>query len=158
MSRDDQNNQGMMDQEGLGVHTSLETHSAEPYKCREKGLTRARWNLLRRFAPILVMFGLVACSAIESPPRDLITKHDHAALATWYAKEAANLRWKAEEIRQMQDIYSQPSYQPAPKESKAELIAHCQRFIEYYTQAAEEAERIAQAHRASIGQKSEVDH
>jgi hypothetical protein len=119
---------------------------------------KPRWNLLRRFVPILVMFGLVACAAIESPPQDLIAKDDHATLAIWYAKEAAGLRWKAEEMRQMQDIYSQPSYRPAPKESRAELIAHCQLFIEYYTKAAEEAERMAQAQRAIIGQKSERDH
>lgn len=119
---------------------------------------KPRWNLLRRLAPILVMFGLVACADIKSPPQDLIAKDDHAALAAWYAKEAAGLRWKAEEMRQMRDMYAKPSYQPAPKESKAELIAHCQLFIEYYIKAAEEAERMAQAHRAIIGQKSERDH
>jgi len=107
--------------------------------------------------PVLVLFGLVACAVIGSPPRDLLAKDDHAALAAWYAKEAAGLRWKVEEMRLMQDMYTAPSYQPAPKESKAELIAHCQRFIEYYTKAAEEAERMAQAHRKIIGQKSEKD-
>lgn len=118
---------------------------------------RARWNLLRPLVPVLVMFGLLACAVIGSPPRDLIAKDDHAALAAWYAKEAAGLRWKAEEMRQMLEMYTKPSYQPAPKQSKAELIAHCQRFIEYYTKAAEEAERMAQAHREIIGQKSERD-
>lgn len=57
----------------------------------------------------------------------------------------------------MQDMYETPSYQPAPKESKAELIAHCQRFIEYYSKAAEEAERMAQAHREIIRQRPESD-
>ena len=77
--------------------------------------------------------------------------------AAWYTKEAAGLRWKAEEMRLMLETYANPSYQPAPKESKAELIAHCQRFIEYYSKAAEEAERMAQAHREIIRQKSERD-
>lgn len=108
---------------------------------------RARWNLLRPPVAVVVMFGLMACTVIERPPQDLITKDDHAALAAWYVKEAGRLRWKAEEMRLMLEIYAKPSYQPAPKESKAELIAHCQRFIEYYTKAAEEAERMAQAHR-----------
>ena len=107
--------------------------------------------------PVLVMFGLVACAAIGNPPRDLLAKDDHAALAAWYAKEAASLRWKVEEMRLMRDIYAAPSYQPAPKESKAELIAHCQRFIEYYTKAAEEAERMAHAHRGITEQKPERD-
>jgi len=118
---------------------------------------RARWNLVGPLVLVLVMFGLLACAVTESPPSDLIAKDDHVALAAWYAKEAAGLRWKAEEMRQMRDMYAKPSYQPAPKESKAELIAHCQLFIEHYTKAAEEAERMAQAHRAIIGQKSERD-
>ncbi len=54
-------------------------------------------------------------------------------------------------------MYAAPSYQPAPKESKAELIAHCQRFIEYYRKAADEADRMAQAHREIIVQSSERD-
>jgi hypothetical protein len=116
---------------------------------------RARWNLLRPLVSIVVMFGLVACAVIESPPSDLIAKDDHGALAAWYEKEAARLRWKAEEMRLMLDMYARPTYQSSPKESKEELIAHCQRFIEHYTKAAEEAERMAQAHRAIIGQKSE---
>ena len=118
---------------------------------------RTRWNLVRPFVPVLVLFGLVACAAIGMPPQDLIAKNDHAALAAWYTKEAADLRWKAEEMRLMLELYANPSYRPAPKESKAELIAHCRRFIEYYTKAAEEAERMAQAHREIIGQKSERD-
>jgi hypothetical protein len=118
---------------------------------------RAWWKLPKSLIPVLVIFGLVACAVTGSPPRDLLAKDDHAALAAWYAKEAAGLRWKVEEMRLMQDMYTAPSYQPAPKESKAELIAHCQRFIEYYTKAAEEAERMAQAHREIIRQRPESD-
>lgn len=118
---------------------------------------RTRWNLVRPFVPVLVLFGLVACAVIGMPPRDLIAKDDHAALAAWYTKEAAGLRWKAEEMRLMLEIYANPSYRPAPKESKAELIAHCQRFIKYYTKAAEEAERMAQAHRDARKQSQEMD-
>lgn len=114
-------------------------------------------DLLRSLMSVLVLFGLVACAAIASPPQELIAKDDHAALAAWYTKEAAGLRWKTEEMRLMREMYAKPSYQPAPKESKAQLIEHCQRFIEYYTQAAEEAERMAQAHRKIIGQNSERD-
>gem|GEM_PF-1518900 len=118
---------------------------------------RAWWNLLRSLIPVLVMFGLVACAASGSPPQELIAKNDHAALAAWHTREGAGLRWKAEEMRLMLDMYANPSYQPAPKESKAELIAHCQRFIEYYTKVAEEAERMAQAHRDVMKQSQEMD-
>lgn len=108
-------------------------------------------------ALVLVMFALVACAVSGSPPRDLLAKDDHAALAAWYTKEAASLRWKAEEMRVMREMYETPSYQPAPKESKAELIAHCQRFIEYYSKAAEEAERMAQAYWGITEHKHERD-
>ncbi len=106
-----------------------------------------RQNILRGIVAALAMLGIMACAVIASPPQELLAKNDHAALAVWYAKEAAGLRWKSEEMRQMAEMYAKPSYQPAPKESKAQLIAHCQLFIEYYTKAAEEAERMAQAHR-----------
>lgn len=118
---------------------------------------RAWWKLRGSLIPVLVMFGLVACAASAGPPRDLIAKDDHAALAAWYTKQAADLRWKVEEMRLMLEMYETPSYQPAPKGSKAELIAHCQRFIEFYSKAAEEAERMALAHREIIGQKSKRD-
>ena len=65
----------------------------------------------------------------------------------WYEQEAVRLRGKVEEMRQMVELYAKPSYQPAPKESKSELIAHCQLFIDYYTKAAEEAEALAKLHR-----------
>ncbi|MBA2486433.1 MAG: hypothetical protein H0V35_10115 [Nitrospira sp.] len=106
-----------------------------------------RGNLLRGIVAILVMVGVVACATVASPPQDLVAKYDHAGLEAWYVKEAAGLRWNAEEMRQMRDMYAKPSYQLSSKESKRELIAHCQLFIEYYTKAAEEAERMSQAHR-----------
>lgn len=118
---------------------------------------RTWWICIRSFMPVLVLFGLVACAVTGSPPRDLLAKDDHAALAAWYTKEAAGLRWKVEEMRLMREMYEAPSYQPAPKESKAELIAHCQRFIEYYTKAAEEAESMAQAYRGITEHKHERD-
>ena len=95
---------------------------------------------------ILFVVAVMACTT-AAPPRELIQRNDHESLATWYAQEAARLRGKAEEMRQMAEQYATPSYQPAPKESKAELIAHCQLFIESYTKAAQEAEALAKFHR-----------
>ncbi|WP_447601344.1 hypothetical protein [Nitrospira sp. Nam80] len=34
----------------------------------------------------------------------------------------------------------------SPKESRADLIRHCQLFIEYYSKAAAEADTLAQLH------------
>jgi len=47
----------------------------------------------------------------------------------------------------MAELYAKPSYQPAPKESKRDLIAHCRSFMDYYTKAAEEPEALAKLHR-----------
>ncbi len=88
---------------------------------------------------------VMACAA-TAPPRGLIERHDHGGLAAWYAQEATRLRGKAEDMRRMAEDYAKPSFQPSPKESKAQLIAHCQLFIEYYNKAAEEANALATLH------------
>ena len=100
---------------------------------------------LGRFV-VLFMAAVMACSTTV-PPRELIERYDHGGLAVWYEQEAVRLRGKLEEMRQMLELYAKPSYQPAPKESKAQLIAHCRLFIEYYSKSAEEAEALAELHR-----------
>ena len=94
---------------------------------------------------LLFVVAVMACST--GPPRELVERNDHSGLATWYEQEALRLRGKAEEMRQMAELYTKPSYQPAPKESKRDLIAHCRSFMDYYTKAAEEAEALAKLHR-----------
>jgi hypothetical protein len=94
----------------------------------------------------MLVVALIACTT-SMPPRELIERNDHGGLATWYEQEAIRLQGKAAEMRQMVQMYAEPSYQPAPKETKAELIAHCELFIKSYTQAAEEAEALAKLHR-----------
>ncbi len=69
-----------------------------------------------------VVAAVVACATM-GPPRERIERNDHVGLATWYEQEAVRLRGKAAEMRQMVQMYAEPSYQPAPKETKAEL--HC---------------------------------
>lgn len=100
-----------------------------------------------RWIGILFMTVVIAC-ATTGPPQELLARHDHRGLATWYDQEAARLLGKAEEMRRMAQEYAKPSYQPSPKESKAESMAHCERFTEYYTKAAEEAKALAMFHRA----------
>lgn len=57
------------------------------------------------------------------------------------------MRGKAEEIRQMAELYAKPSYQPAPKESIREAIAQCRLFNDHHAHAAEEAEDLPRLHR-----------
>jgi hypothetical protein len=93
---------------------------------------------------VLFMGAVIACSTV--PPRELFERNNHGALATWYQDEALRLRGKAGEMREMVQLYANPSYRLGPKESKTELIAHCQLFIDSYTKAAEEADALAKLH------------
>jgi len=95
---------------------------------------------------LLFVMAVMACSTF--PPRELIERNDHGGLASWYEQEAVRLRGKAEEMHQMSEQYSVFSYPTVfPKETKANLIAHCRSFMQYYTKAAEEAEALAKLHR-----------
>lgn len=106
-------------------------------------------KILRSLAWFVLWCSIVvtACSTTV-PPRELIERNDHSRLAAWYEQEAVRLRGKAEEMRQMIELYAKPSYQPAPKESKRDLIVHCRSFMDSYTKAAEQAEALATLHRA----------
>lgn len=96
----------------------------------------------------ILLFIMVFTACSTAPPGELIERNDHRGLATWYEQEAVRLRGKAEDMRQMGEQYAAFSYpQLSPKETKADLIAHCRSFTHYYTKAAEEAEAIAKLHR-----------
>jgi hypothetical protein len=97
------------------------------------------------WATVILMVSMVACSA--APPHELIERNDHAGLATWYEEEAARLRGREKEMRQMAEEYAKPSYRLSAKENRAELITHCQLFIESSMKAAQEAEALATLHR-----------
>ena len=94
---------------------------------------------------ILFIAMAMACTTM-APPRDLIERNDHTALTAWYANEAVRLRDKADEMRRMVEVYAEPTYHLSPKESREELILHCQLFIEYYSKAAVEADALAHLH------------
>lgn len=60
---------------------------------------------MKTLLALLVMLGVVACTIIAPPPQELVAKSDHAALAVWYDKEAANLRQKAKDMEVMIEEY-----------------------------------------------------
>lgn len=84
---------------------------------------------------------LVGCAS--SQPKTLVQRHDHAGLKTWYLVEAATLRGKAEEMRQMADAYRRQQAKPG---FPSELAQHCENLVERYTTAAEDAEALAEIH------------
>jgi len=93
----------------------------------------------------LFVIATIACTT-NLPPRDLIERDDHAALMAWYAQESVRLREKANEMRRMAEEYAKPTYPLSPKETKEELLRHCQLFSEYYDKAAVEADALAHLH------------
>lgn len=104
----------------------------------------ASWRLGR--CGIVLVVVAIACTTTV-PPQELIKRNDHEGLTAWCKQEAARLRGKAEEMQRMAEEYTKPTYQLSPKESREQLIAHCQRFLDYYTKAAEEAEALAKVDR-----------
>lgn len=94
---------------------------------------------------VLLAIALIGCTS--GLPRELVERNDHAGLVQWYQQEATVLRAKADQMRAMAEEYAKPAYQLSPKESRTDLITHCQRFFNYYTKAAEEAEALAKMHR-----------
>lgn len=108
-----------------------------------------RW-IQRSVLTGLVLGGLVGCSMIGHPPAGQIAPNDHAALAVWYDKEAANLRENAKGEMAMAELYRKnPMYAHSAMggSHKQSIEQHCDALAAMYTKSAEEAEQLAQEHR-----------
>jgi len=98
----------------------------------------------------LLLTGVVGCSMVASPPVSQIAPTDHAALAAWYDKEAAQFRLKAKDMEEMKARYLKyPALIPIEGKhvAKTDVQQHCSNLISLYTKAAEEADEFAQMHR-----------
>jgi hypothetical protein len=99
----------------------------------------------------LVLGGLGACALIEHPPVNQVASGDHAALAAWYDKEAAQLREQAKGEMMMADAYRKNPVAStrgmATASTKVDFVQHCEGLANIYTKAAEEADLLAQGHR-----------
>ena len=98
----------------------------------------------------LLLGGVVGCSMVSSPPVSQIAQNDHAALATWYDNEAAQLRQKAESMEEMKVAYrNNPGYDHSAMggSHKQGLEQHCSTLAALYLQGAGEADALAQGHR-----------
>lgn len=101
---------------------------------------------------VLVMSVVAACAIITSPPRDLVEKNDHVALAAWYDKEAAHLRQHAKDLEAMAQTYEQ---NPGPttrgvEPPKIDFASHARAEALLYLKAAEEADALAKGHRSMV--------
>ena len=112
-----------------------------------------------------IAFSACALREAESPAAAQVeraeTAADHAAIAQQYAKEAAELRGKAVMHDVMLRAYEKgPTYQKVRhnvrrKAFAAAMVKHCRNLIHYYTQAAAEAEAMAQDHRELAAKESQ---
>lgn len=118
------------------------------------GCSSTSWQLeqqgrciMKRIATCLLMVCIFSltflASCASSQPKTLVQRSDHAGLKTWYLVEAATLRGKAEEMRQMADAYRRQQAKPG---FPSELARHCENLVERYTTAAEDAEALAAIH------------
>lgn len=108
-----------------------------------------KWGRRGGIITTVVAIGLTACAIIASPPYDLVAKNDHGALAAWYDKEAVHLRKHAKDMMLMAEEYER---NPGPGtlgvvSPKLDFLAHCRSLAAMYTNAAEEADLLAQGHR-----------
>ena len=98
----------------------------------------------------LMVGGLVGTAMSAGPPVGQIAANDHAALAAWYDKEAAQLRQQANDERAMAEAYRKNPISAHDKPMtfhKLDQAQHCDTLAYLYTKAAEEDDALAQGHR-----------
>lgn len=103
----------------------------------------------------LVLGGFLDLATIVSSSEGMPPVNDHAAMAAWYDKEAANLRQNEKAMKATQEEYRKnpkllhsPTGESMPH--KIDPVQHCESLIEYYAKAAKEAETLAAAHRGML--------
>ncbi len=96
---------------------------------------------------MVLYLGLAGCAG--TAPQRLIEQQDHAALVSYYLKEAQTLRQKAQEWEFMAEFYGlhPESY---TKVEPAQHEAHCRAIAQSYRKAAKEAEALARMHRQRL--------
>lgn len=107
-------------------------------------VTKSQW--LAWLCVALLFTILAGCAT--APPKELIERNDHSALANWYEKEAASLRQRADQMNAMALDYQKRMTKPG---QQSDLVRHCEKLGERYRNAAQEADALAQLHRDQIG-------
>jgi hypothetical protein len=103
----------------------------------------------------LVLGGLVGFATIASAAEGMPSITDHAAMAAWYDKEAANLRQHEKDMAVMKEEYRKNPNLIHQKTGegmthKMDPVQHCESLVKYYGKAAEEAETLAGGHRSMV--------
>jgi predicted class III extradiol MEMO1 family dioxygenase len=90
---------------------------------------------------------------VAPAPQALLAKNDHKAVAAWYANEAAKLRQKAHEMEVMEEEYRQDperGRQLMVHAPKADFVEACKTLATMYTNAAKQAEGLANLHQSLV--------
>ena len=102
-----------------------------------------------RMVSILFALGLVLVlqGCAETSAQRMINANDHNGLATYYAQQAQELREKAKGWEMTAEFYEKHS-DPHGKTEPKQHAAHCRAISQSYAKAADEADALAQEHRA----------
>lgn len=102
-----------------------------------------------RWVFIVVAAGLVVVlnGCAETSAQRMINANDHVGLADYYAQQAQELREKAKAWEVTAESYEKHS-EPHGKTEPKQHAAHCRTIAQHYMKAADEADALAQEHRA----------
>jgi hypothetical protein len=92
---------------------------------------------------------LVLQGCAETSVQRMINANDHHGLAIYYAQQAQELRAKAKAWEMTAEFYEKHS-EPHGKTEPKQHAAHCRAIAQNYKKAADEAEALAQEHRAML--------
>jgi predicted lipid-binding transport protein (Tim44 family) len=107
----------------------------------------------KRFAHATLL-GLIVALATMSAVRAADTaSEDPAALATQYAKQAADLRASAERHAQLAKRHDAGTM-GGPKTAHESISRHCEKIAESLSKAADESDAVAATYRELAGKKN----
>lgn len=95
----------------------------------------------------IVMFAATGCATGQL--QELIDRHDHAGLVSYYHQEAEMHRAKAKQWADAAQYYEQHR-EPHGKLEPAQHAAHCRALADLHQKAAVEADALAADHQAMM--------
>lgn len=106
-------------------------------------MLRGTWVLAFVVLGLVLITQGCAATSVER----MVGEHDHAGLATYYAKQAQELREAATKWEAAAAYYEKHP-EPHGKIEPAQHAAHCRAIAQNHRKAADEADALAADHRA----------
>jgi hypothetical protein len=136
----------------LEERSSLNKESRRPIsirKCNERVHCQHKVQTMHRLIPALMWLGLmfVLQGCAETSTQRMIDANDHNGLANYYTQQAKQLSVAAKQWEFTAEYYERHS-EPHGKTEPKQHAAHCRAIAQSFANAAEEAEALAQEHRA----------